>query len=166
MFTLSISDFLKSPSTESTSTYGHLVKAFELKNGLASSPLVHCSFNNILEHKKVSFRYDMSNHEIHDFSFTDFDKGSLGELTDQDRELISQLLPVYFSRIELLVGKITKEMRQDWGREYKSEALERKGFCHYMSQASAEIEKTCRLNMVKYTLSNLTKKRVHPFQVR
>lgn len=166
MFELSISAFLKSPSTEMTSAYGHLVRDFELKNDLGSTPLVHCSFDNFAEQKKLSFRYDISSNEIHDFSFTNLDGVSLGELKEEDRELIQQVMPVYFDRIGLLVNKITKEMRKEWGRDYKSEVLERKGFCHYMSQTNSEIEKNCRLSMVRHTLATMNKKRVHPFEMR
>lgn len=166
MFDLSVSDFLKSSSTHLTSAYGHLVREFELQHDLASTSLVHFGFNNSAEQKKLDFRYDISNNEIHDFSFTDKDGVTLGQLKEEDRELIKKVLPVYFARIGTLTRKITKNMRHDWGREFKTEALERKGFCYYMSQECNNIENNYRLSMVRHTLATLNKKRVYPFEFR
>ena len=166
MFKLSITGFLKSPNTELTSVYGHLVSIFQFKNNLAIGQLIHCSFSNALEHKKLSFRFNIYTNEIIDVSFTDMEHNPLGELCEEDRLLIVEVLPIYFNRVEQLVAKITKEMRQDWGREFKSEAIERSGFTYYMSRTAQEIEKSCKLSIFPYTLSNIDKKRATAFQGR
>lgn len=155
-----------SPTTELTAVYGHLVNIFQIKNNLASTPLILCSFVNSVERKKLSFRFDMDTHEVMDVDFTDMEHNQIGTLSDEDSRLITQVLPVYFDRIGQLVTKITKQMRQDWGREFKSEAIERRGYTHYMSTECSEIEKSCRLNIFSYTLSNIAKKRATAFLQR
>lgn len=166
MLDTAIQDLLKAPETDFTSTYSHLVAAFKRKNGLSINSLVHCAFSNSLKRKQLSFLFDLDNQDIVNFSFKDFDGAQLAELTDQDRDFICQIMPVHFSRIESLVRKITKEMREDFGRDYKSEVIDRNGFTCYMSREASMIEKDYRTNFMADIHSNPTKKRVYPFEMR
>ncbi len=166
MTVLSISDFLKSKDTELTCVYGHLVNIFQIQNNLHPGRLIYCSFNDSLKGVSLSFRYDHEESKVHDAYFKSEKGQILGILNDEDVKLINKVLPTYFERVGVLVRKITKTIRSDWGREFKEQAIKRSGYTHYMSQEAEHIEKSCKLNIFSQTLESIEKKRAPAFPLR
>lgn len=166
MTVLSISEFLKSPQTKLTSVYGHLVNVFELQNDLSRNTLIYCSFDNALKGLYLSFRYDLDTLEVQDMIYKNHQTQLVVVMGDEEFALLKQTLPIHFDRVGVLVRKITKEMRSDWGRKYKSEVLEHNGYCGYMSRESEYIERHCKTNIISHSLETLSKKRAEAFPAR
>lgn len=162
----SISEFLKSPQTELTSIYGHLVNFFQLQNDLSRSTLIYCSFDNALKGLSLSFRYDLDTLEVHDVIYKNSQTQLVAVLSDEDKSLLKETLPIHFERVGVFVRKITRVMRSDWGRDYKAQVLEGNDYTNYMSRAAEDIEKQCKCNIIYHTLETLNKKRIQAFPIR
>lgn len=166
MTTPTISEFLCHPDTEITSIYGHLVSAFQTEHDLSSSNLIYCSFRNALAQRQLSFRFNTETLEVSDLVYKHIDTSLVPLMTETDLNLITTVLPIYFDRVAQYVRKLNREMRADWGRQYKVEVLERSGYTHYMSNASTDIERSHKLNIFNYTMASATKKRAMPYMSR
>lgn len=163
---ISISEYLQQPQTELVGIYGHYCSLFKMKNNLAVNERIHFAFDQNFKRVKLSFVYDVSEKTIHDFYVKDESNSVSPELTADDEKFIAEILDVYLARVQKDVNRVTKEIRSDWGKQFKSEIIDRSGFTSYFSNECKYIEDSCRMNMVSYTMSNINRKNVFPFQRR
>lgn len=165
MRNLTVSDFLKDSQTHLTSVYGNLVSIFQQQNDLSRSPLIYCAFANG-NGDSFSFRFNTESLEIDVELFVIDKQRRVCVLTQEDTDLIQKVLPIYFERLARFVKKVTKTMKEDWGRKFKTEVLERSGFTEYLSSEAADIKNYSNLNIFNHTLSTIDRSRAPAFQLR
>lgn len=163
---LSISNFLLEPMTEINSAYGAYICMFKIKHKLNVDSGIHLSFQNSHRGQSVTFIYNYNSGDISELHIKDESKILAPNLSDTDITMIKEVLQIFLSRIDREIVKLTKELRKDWGKDFKSEFLERAGYCHEISNLSEELSKTHRSNIFNYTLSSKDKKNAFPFERR
>lgn len=161
--TLSITDFLKDKQTVLTSVFGHYCTMFKIKNNLNIDQKLYTSFDNRLKPQSLSFVLNLDSKEFTQVNVKDENGALSTTLTDEDKAFILEVLEIYLARVNQDITRITKQMRSDWGRNFKTEIIECSGFREYFSRVDNEVSRGTGANIVSYTLSTMTKKRAAPF---
>lgn len=160
---ITIAEYLQQNQTEVDGVYGHYCALFKIKNNLAADQKIHFSFDQSVKGVSVNFVYDLSDKSFHQLYVKDVSNSVSQELSADDEKFISEVLDVYLARVQKDVNRVTKEIRLDWGKHFKSEIIERSGFTSYFSNLAEIIRRSCRLNLIPYTLSNINRKNAYPF---